>query len=216
MGIIAPHTCYGCGAEGAVLCGKCLEKLPAAASCCYRCYSATENFATCAQCRKHSALRALWAVTPLDGAARQTLHALKYARARAAARDIAAAMAAQLHDNTNQWVVVPVPTASSRVRQRGYDQARLIARDVAVRLHCPVRQVLVRQHATRQVGSTRAQRQQHMRQAFRLARGSVVKNANVLLVDDVVTTGATMEAAARMVRMAGAREVRAAVFARAE
>ncbi|HKR82318.1 MAG TPA: phosphoribosyltransferase family protein [Candidatus Saccharimonadales bacterium] len=117
-------------------------------------------------------------------------------------------------EDTNT-VLVFVPTATSRVRQRGYDQARLIARELG-RLHrIPLLPALVRVGQRRQVGASGEQRRRQLQDAFRVVRKPTLKGKHVVLVDDVVTSGATLEAAARVLHQAGAQRIDAAVFARA-
>ncbi|HSX32472.1 MAG TPA: phosphoribosyltransferase family protein [Candidatus Saccharimonadales bacterium] len=141
------------------------------------------------------------------------VHSLKFGRAQAAAKDIAAAMAASLETATFT-AIVPVPTVSARVRKRGYDQAALIARELARLTGLPYASLLIRTGGSRQVGHTRIERRQQMERAFR-AVDPAAQYSHVLLIDDVITTGATCEAAARTLRQAGVASVSAAVFAAA-
>ena len=110
--------------------------------------------------------------------------------------------------------VVPVPLAPSRERQRGYNQARLLAAEVARRLDLPLDTgVLIRLRDTPpQTSLPRARRLQNVRGAFRALRK--LSGARILLVDDVTTTGATIEAAARALRRRGAVWVGALALAR--
>jgi predicted amidophosphoribosyltransferase len=99
------------------------------------------------------------------------------------------------------------------VRQRGYDQALLIAKSLSQRLGRPYVPLLARMGDQRQVGHSRITRLNQMEGAFRPLNTMILKNRHVLLVDDVLTTGATCEAAARILRSNGAKRVSAAVFA---
>ncbi|MDQ6798639.1 MAG: hypothetical protein M3011_11600, partial [Actinomycetota bacterium] len=134
---------------------------------------------------------------------------LKYRNARVTLPFLAAAMAA-LVDATAIDVVTWAPTAPSRRRQRGFDQAQLLARAVARLLRRPCRSVLHRRPGTPcQTGRTLAE----LRRAPAFtARGAVP--ARVLLVDDVVTSGATTSAAAAALRAGGAVAVSVVVAAR--
>jgi ComF family protein len=148
--------------------------------------------------------------TPL---VKEVVHALKFARAQSAAKDVAAAMVDCIEPATGM-VISHVPTVPARVRLRGYDQAALIARELARLTGIPYVPLLARTGGSRQVGHTRLERRKQMEQAFRLL-GTPQQYTHVLLVDDVLTTGATCEAAARTLRQAGARRVSAVVFAAA-
>ena len=144
--------------------------------------------------------------------AKELVYALKFARAKAAADVVAKALAAdgRLPEGV---IVTHVPTVPGRMRERGYDQAALIARRLSARKGLPYLTLLARTGGQRQLGQGRAIRKQQMTDAFRLARGADVRGKHILLVDDVLTTGATCEAAARVLRGAGAQRVSAAVFA---
>ncbi len=137
---------------------------------------------------------------------------LKFVRAGAAADDIAAVLARRFLFE-GPTVITHVPTAATRIRQRGYDQAALIARSLSQATGIPYSSLLIRQNSARQVGRTREQRRQQVAEAFKTTNRRL--NTHVLLVDDVLTTGATCEAAARLLRQSGAHRVSAVVFAAA-
>lgn len=146
-----------------------------------------------------------------NGAARQAIHVLKFARARAAAHDIAAAMS-KLCDIPNGAVLVPIPTASSHIRARGYDQTLLIARRLAKIRGLPCLRLLSRQGQVRQVGASRRQRQAQLAGVFSCTQ-KLDPAITYVLIDDVLTTGSTIEHAAGALRAAGAARIHAATFA---
>lgn len=145
-----------------------------------------------------------------EGAAREMVARLKYRNARSVVPWLAGRMAA-LVDEGGFDVVAWVPTTASRRRQRGFDQARVLATAVARRLGFPCRNLLRRRPGPPQTGRSRLQRLEGPAFDVR-SPGSVP--AHVLLVDDVVTTGATLAAAAGSLRDAGVRRVAAVVAAR--
>jgi ComF family protein len=114
-------------------------------------------------------------------------------------------------------VVVPVPLHPARQRERGYNQAELIARAIARRLRLPCRShLLVRTRARpEKLRLTVRERWQSVRNAFDMREGAQVDKLRVLLVDDVLTTGATLDACSRALREAGAAHVAAITVARA-
>jgi len=149
----------------------------------------------------------------LKAAPEQLIHTFKFERAQAVAPQIAQFMSQKLPKLPWDPIVVPIPSATSRVRQRGYDHTFLLARAVARRRNYEYKKALSRHGQTRQVGATRVQRVAQLQGAFRLTRASAIQGRYVLLIDDVVTTGATLEQAAKTLRQAGARHIDALVFA---
>jgi ComF family protein len=114
-------------------------------------------------------------------------------------------------------VVVPVPLHRQRERERGYNQAALLSRPLAKRLHLPHKAVLLmrtRARPDKRILSLE-ERWESVRGAFATRPGSQVDNLRVLLVDDVLTTGATLDACARALRDAGAKSVFGLTVARA-
>lgn len=114
-------------------------------------------------------------------------------------------------------VVVPVPLHQQRQRDRGYNQAALISKPLAKRLHLPHKALLLMRTKARPDKRilTLEERWESVRGAFATRPGSQVDNLRVLLVDDVLTTGATLDACARALREAGAKSVVAITVARA-
>lgn len=154
------------------------------------------------------------AATEYNGVAKQLVWQLKFNRTVDAARTIAIMCDARLrvpHD----VIVVYVPTANSRVRLRGYDQAQRIARHIARAHNLPSPVVIARTSSARQVGSSATKRRSQLATAFRITRPHVVRNRHILLIDDVITTGSSLEACAKGLKAAGALDVQAIVFAQA-
>ncbi len=213
ISLFAPHHCIGCGDEGKLLCEPCQQSFTPVASRCYACKRLSRGGRTCDACRRNSKVFAVYVVTRYEGVASTLIGALKFRGARSAVDIIASQMASFLP--SEEYVVVHLPTASSRIRQRGFDQSRLIAERLAYRLSLPYCAVLGRSTQHRQVGAARTQRLEQLRQSFYVRDVRSIQGKRVLLVDDVLTTGASVEAAARQLRAAGARRVDVVVFARA-
>jgi len=151
--------------------------------------------------------------TEYDATGKKLVSALKFSGVQAAAEPMAILLAALLPSGTD--VVVPVPTATSRARLRGYDQAVLLAKQLARQAGADYLPCLLRRGQHRQVGASRGQRLTQMQDSFMLRRMDRLAGRHVILVDDVLTTGATLEAAAALIKKAGAKRVGAVVFARA-
>ncbi len=214
ISIIAPHSCLGCGREGASLCTTCASALPVVPDRCFRCQTLSAGCRTCPACRRTNLVYAVRPATVYDAAAKALVHAVKFDRALAGAHDIARSIASRA--NLPAGVILThVPTVPQRIRIRGYDQAQLIARALAHYLNRPYLPLLARQGAQRQVGQQRAVRMQQMEHAFRAVNPSAATSRHIVLVDDVITTGSTISSAARILRAAGAARVSAVVFAAA-
>jgi ComF family protein len=173
----------------------------------------------CAACRRapHAVDTARFA-GEYDGALRGIIHAFKYEGRRSLAVPLGRLLAEAGRDLlAGADCVVPVPLHAWRRVRRGFNQSA----DLAARLELPVVHALRRSTATRpQSGLTAAARRRNVRGAFglaplvpRAARGACLRDRVVVLVDDVKTTGATLDACARVLKSAGAREVRALTVA---
>jgi predicted amidophosphoribosyltransferase len=216
VALLAPPRCLGCGAPPrdprAALCPGCAAAIPwLRGPRCPRCALP----APCAPCpARGGALAAAWAPVAHAGPARALVAALKFRGALAAAELMAAQMAATapaalLADAT----AVPVPLPAARRRARGHDQAARLAAGLAARTGVPVARCLRRAGPpARQVGAGGRARRAPGRILVEVAgRPPPV----ALLVDDVHTTGATLQACARALRAAGAEQVCAVTYARA-
>ena len=217
IGVIAPLECLSCGLEGNALCEDCQTRLSAYGPRCYLCGALSEGSKTCERCYRMSGLRYVWVATEYQGLAKQLIRNYKFGHQRAAAGALAGRMIATMQTYgqiPEKYIVVGVPTASRRLRQRGFDHASELARRVAMRLNLPWVEVLGRLGQTQQVGTNRAQRARQLEGQFWLRRPRLVEGCCILLVDDVVTTGATLRQAAKVLRVGGAKSVDGLVFSK--
>lgn len=206
--MMAPPTCLGCGREGQIVCHVCYQRLtdpPPPA--CFRCSKNNDSNATCVSCRPFTALAGVTTAATYGGIMRELVHWLKYRRLGDAALPLAAALTPLL-DPTHYDVVTVVPVATVRLRSRGYNQSELIARHLATRLQLPYRRLLRRCRNTQQVGKGRAERLEQVTGSF--AATHRLTGQRVLLIDDVLTTGATLHECAIQLHNAGAAKVWAA------
>ena len=203
-----------------LICGVCGERLTSP-------YTVSEGMARCGACQRLEPLfvRAA-AYGSYDGGLRELIHLLKNEQIRPAANvlgrmlgETIAALAAAFDEQPP--LLVPVPLHASKLRQRGFNQSELIARAAlkspalsgrSLPLH---NSLLERSRPTAsQTGLTRHQRRENMRRAFRVLRPEEVTGRDVLLVDDVFTTGTTVSECARVLRKAGVARVWVATVAR--
>lgn len=215
--LLAPHYCLSCGVEGRLLCAWCAEAaLPETESRCYRCNRLTDSSAVCSSCRRQSALSHLWVRTEYSETAKMLIHSMKFKYSGEAADVIAAELMNTLPALPPRTVIVHVPTASRHMRERGFDHALRIARGLSKESNQQFIPALARLGQARQVGSSRMTRIKQMQDVFRVRPFHDMNGARILLVDDVLTTGATIEAAARALKAAGAKSVDAVIFAKAK
>jgi len=214
--IFAPHLCVGCGAEeDKLLCRACRTALLPVPSRCYRCKAATERYKVCLDCARHTPLEQVVVGAQYQGLAQELVHHMKYERAQAGIHEIADLLAPLLSNLPEGVVVTSVPTATSRVRARGYDHARLLARALSRLGTLPCQTLLMRMGQAHQVGASRAERLKQLQGTLRPIHAERIRGRHIVLIDDVLTTGATLETAARALKRAGAQSVGALVFAEA-
>jgi len=167
----------------------------------------------CPRCRRRgSSIARARAIGTYDGALRAVVHALKYDGRRSLARPLAALLerhGCDVLDGAD--LVVPVPLHRTRRRARGFNQAAEIARHLPLPMSLALRRVRA---TPSQTDLPAARRHANVRGAFAVRRRAGLRGAVVVLIDDVSTTGATLDACARALLLGGAREVRALTAAR--
>lgn len=198
VGALAPPLCAACGRNcrpEAVLCNRCARRLAAAQPL---------------RGGGPPGIDRAWSSAPHEDVARDLVAALKFRRLLPVAGLMADRIRWLAPADLLSGTVVPVPTARIRTRARGFDPAAEIAAALAEASGLPLAACLARAGAGRQRGKRRAERVGHPPRIH--ASGAVP--GSVLLVDDVLTTGATLSACARALRAAGAVRVVAVTFAR--
>jgi ComF family protein len=211
LDLAMPPACAGCGAEGKALCDECAPAL-----------AVRRGLPAGVPLGMPSdvplPLVQLEWCAPFRGVVRDALHALKYAGERRLAEPLGGAAAARWTEAAiGGDLLVHVPVHPARRAVRGYDQAELLARAAAVRLGLPVRPALRRERATApQFELDRSHRAANVRSAFAVdeRHAAAVAGRWIVLVDDVVTTGATLVACADALLAAGAVAVSALTVAR--
>jgi len=222
---VLPNACVVCerhahgSAPDELVCHLCRARMQAVVGGCPRCAQPVPPIGPCRFCAAWpAALRWARSAVWLSDEAKDIVHHLKYEGYRALARAVADVIERRvLHPGCG--VLVPVPLGARRMRARGYNQAAEIARALAERWSLPLSEWLVRR--SRETRSQTAlapdARERNVQQAFTAARPERVgeREVQVILIDDVLTTGATLAAAARSLESAGWSDVAAVTFARA-
>ena len=207
--LLYPWKCVFCESvlKDTDICRECEEKLPYTVG-----DSAMQKFPFIDKC-----------VSPLyyKDKVRASVHRYKFGGCSAYSRRYAALMSDCVENNPDCRsidVISWIPLSKKRLRQRGYDQARLLAEEIAAKTGLPCRQLLqkVKNNSAQSLTRDAKQRRENVAGVYALDDGADVSGLRILLVDDVVTTGATMSEAARILRKAGAKSVFGVTLARHE
>jgi ComF family protein len=229
VSLLYPATCTICGNNlraGEYLCNGCEAKIVRiAAPFCETCSEPFEGSITSAFTCANCAHRTIYFDTAVAayrgrGIVREVIHEFKYGRQihlrHLVARWLRAALDDErLHDVSFDFIV-PVPLHPARQRERGFNQANLLAELLSAQSSIPSKPVLERiRYTTTQTALDRSERMENLHNAFRLRKNADVRGLRVLLIDDVLTTGSTLSECARVLKRAGAMSVHAATAARA-
>lgn len=230
LDLLYPRVCEGCGGEppsqGGHLCWDCLMRAefisdPMCARCGDPVDGVVDHAFQCAWCcRTEPVFERARSVVRLRGAMRKVLHQFKYNRATHLSADLGALLGgcvrAMCVDTDPPDAIACVPLHPARLRERGYNQSMLLARQLGKHLALPVMY-----HALKRIRFTQTQthlnaeqRKENVRGAFRVPDPSLVDGRRWLLVDDVMTTGATVDACARALMRQGAVAVTVVTVAR--
>jgi competence protein ComFC len=226
LAVVFPSACPSCGAALAhptrgPLCDGCWSALPRHRGALCRCgIPVPAGLLACGRCRRGlQSFSAGASLGPYEGSLKTVIHEFKYrSRRRVAARLAQELLATEPVQAVLEGgeVLVPVPLHPARRRERGFNQAELLAEEVGERTGLPVAGcALVRRKDTApQAGLSAAERRSNVAGAFAVRRRAQIADRVVIVVDDVLTTGATAQACARALRDAGAAEVRFLAAAR--
>jgi competence protein ComFC len=227
--LLYPPVCTICSANVATdeyLCRECETKIPRITPpFCAKCSEPFDGAITtafvCANCG-HRTLYFDAAISAFRsrGIVRHIILDFKYAKHMHLRHLVARWLFAALDDERLRGrefdLIVPVPLHPARQRERGFNQAALLAESLSARISIPVRPALARtRFTTTQTAFDRVERMENLHGAFRLRKNADVRQLRVLLIDDVLTTGSTLSECARVLKKAGAASVYAATAARA-
>jgi len=219
LDLLFPQYCVGCGREGEFLCYSCRQSLPRITSpLCPRCGRPQPSGILCPGCVSWPAkIDGIRSPFRFDGVMRQAIHQLKYRNLRALAVPLAKLLRDYITNNPMPAeVLVPVPLHQKRLRERGYNQSSLLARELGKLNNLPVvDDCLTRQRHTPPQArtSTVEERRSNTANAF-ACRDCRLRDKQVLLIDDVSTSGATLDACAAALKAAGATSIWGLVMAR--
>ncbi len=226
LDFIFPKKCVSCKKLGSYLCENCFSYLSFnVKSLCLVCNKPAFNGLTHPYCRKKYSIDGCFSVLPYNKTAQKLIFNFKY---KPYLTDLKSVLVDLFYDSLIQnedfnkelekgeWVFVPIPLFSSKLRKRGYNQAEILAEELSKKFNFPFQNILERIKDTKtQVGMTNIQRRKNIKDAFGLINHkSEILDQNVFLVDDVVTTGSTLLEAAKMLKRNGAKRVIGLTLAR--
>jgi ComF family protein len=218
LDILFPKFCLSCGEEGDYLCRDCFSLIDISErQYCPFCHppKIVLDGKTCPSCRKVKKLNGLYSAAAYNNyIIKKFIHQFKYSYIKELAKPLADLI--EIHFfNLNKlksfsgFILIPVPLYKKRLKERGFNQSEKIAEELSKILEIPAfNDVLIKTKQTlNQVDLKKEERERNIKGTFSCQKRELIKNKNILLVDDVFTTGSTMEESARVLKEAGAGQV---------
>ena len=213
LDLLAPHSCRGCGHIGSVLCDCCKNDIiKTHVDVCPKC-KAKKPTSICPNCLD---LPPTHIVGERSGPLGDLIHGFKYQSIRAAAKPLAKLLDEILPKIKGEVVIVPLPTITKHIRARGLDHTYLVAKNLAKLRgkNYQVKPLLLRNQNTVQVGTDQKTRLKQAESAYKVnPKIKINQTTTYLLLDDVWTTGASLEASTKKLREAGAKKIELAILA---
>lgn len=220
LDFIYPKECAGCHREGWWICPKCKKQIvPIKSFYCPKCKKITPNGQFCSTCRRHFALTGIIIAAHFHrGPLREAIHSYKYESIFGLEDYFRPLLIHRLRDRLPKGdkIIIPIPLHPKKKKYRGFNQAERLAKIIAEEFTLPLElNALKRIKKTEaQMSLSKKERRQNIKGAFRINRQTNLKNKTILLVDDVATTGLTLNEAAIILSSAGARRIWGVVIAK--
>ena len=212
VNLISPYECLICSNEGQVVCQQCWQSnVPLRTPACFWCNSISKDGRTCPKCKRKTHLDGAVIPYRLNGIVEQCIYELKYYHNKEMAKFLANNIYNYL-DNMKFDYISYVPATGKNQRRRGYNQSKLLAKAISELINIPLHNSLSRISHTDQIGLNRLERLASVIDNF--IPNKRYYNKNVMIVDDVLTTGATLNECAKILKQAGAKRVWAVVVAK--
>ncbi len=208
---IFPKKCVGCGKFGEYFCSKCFSKIEYVENpVCPVCQRQAVGGRTHPKCQTRYSLDGLVVACRYRNPVKVAIQKVKYRWVYDIEKVLVDLLATQIYKFAipQKVILVPVPLHKKRKNWRGFNQAEILAKDLSKKFKVNYSEILIRSRETKtQVGLKRDERKENVRGAFELRRGADVSGRNVILVDDVYTSGATMAECAKVLKKSGAKSV---------
>jgi len=224
--LIFPKRCVVCKKQGSYLCEKCFAFLSFdAKSLCLSCNNPSFNNLTHPRCKRKYTIDGCFSALAYNKTVQKLIFNFKY---EPYLTDLKTVLSDLFYESiiqneqfikqiaNGEWLMVPVPLSSTKLRKRGYNQAEILANELSKKLNIPMQNLLERTRETKtQVGLTNLQRKLNVKDAFQIHNSKfIIPNSSVFLVDDVATTGSTLLEAAKILKKVRAGKVFGLTLAR--
>lgn len=220
LDLLFPARCVGCGKEGTYLCERCLSTVNfEPIQRCAVCNRMAISGKTHERCRSPWGIDGVWAACGYNGVVKKLLRKFKYGYASRMDQNLVELLVRSLPEFARTFdLIIPLPLHASRWRWRGYNQAELLAKGLGSKLKLSVEMDLLARNIYSGPQAMVRHRGERLRNidagVFQINDGRRIRGKSVLIVDDIVTTGSTLRAAAQVLKRVGARSVWGIVVAR--
>lgn len=219
--VIFPEKCLGCNKEGSWLCKKCFRKINInKKNTCPSCSKITQENTFCLNCKKYYYLKGIIISAQYKDPLKETIHYLKYNKILELVDPLCEILAEKLQYGFphGDLVIIPVPLHPQREKERGFNQATIIAKKIGKIFDLPIYDdILIRiKNTPPQINLSRKLRRKNIKGAFKINKSKIKKitGKTVIIFDDVMTTGATLNEAARVLNQAGFKNIWGLVLAK--
>lgn len=228
LDLIFPKICLGCSKEGDFLCQNCLEKIPLVENfVCPVCGHLSLYGKTCEKCQKKTSLDGLINATSYENPLiKEVIKLFKYEYIKSFSKELSSLLikviknshflAKNFSDPLSSFLIIPIPLHRKKFLFRGFNQAELIAKEIAQEFDLEIRNDLLIKvkNTPSQTNLKEAERKINLKNAFKLTNKKEIKGKIIFLIDDVSTTGSTLNEAGKVLKKAGVKEVWGIVIAK--
>jgi Predicted amidophosphoribosyltransferases len=214
LSTLAPHICMGCSQVGSGLCESCKNDIiDEVYSDCLMCNKTTKHNCICLVCQKSSSISRAFVVGKNKGVLKRFIYDYKFTPIRSYGKDLTDILDKMLPILPKDTVVVPIPTVSKHIRQRGFGHIELIAKLLSRKRRLKYSELLIRNDNSVQHGLKANQRAKAAAKTFSINSRAKIPN-EILLIDDIYTTGSTIRFASKLLKEAGVKTINLAIIAR--
>jgi ComF family protein len=214
LSLFAPHHCLGCGVAGSGLCNSCKndiidEPYPN----CLVCSNSTSHSNICTNCQISTNISRAFVLGKNQGILKKLIYDYKFKPARGLSKDLSDILDKILPILPKNTVIVPISTIPKHIRERGFGHIELIAKQLARKRHLKYYPLLARTDNSVQHGLKEAERAKVAAKTFSIEPHIKIPK-EILLIDDIYTTGETVKSAAKLLKNSGVKTINVAIFAR--